>query len=97
MRRFMLLMHGDTTEPEDDSAWEPYLAHLRGTGRFEGGSSLSAVAADRTSGSPVVHGSSLVGYLVVQADDLDGARTFLAGNPIHAAGGTVEFCELLQD
>lgn len=93
----MLLMHGDTTEPEDDGAWGPYLERLRGTGRFEGGSSLRSVAADRISGSPVVHSPTLVGYLVVQADDLDGARALLVGNPVHTAGGTVEFCELIED
>lgn len=97
MRRFMLLMYGDTTEPEDDVAWGPYLEQLRETGRFEGGSSLRFVAADRISGSPVVQSPSLVGYLVVQADGLDGARALLAGNPVHVAGGTVEFCELLED
>jgi hypothetical protein len=97
MGRFLLVMHDDTTEAEATEAWGPYLAALRVSGRFEGGSSIGSVVASRLSGEPVVRESSVVGYLVVQADDVDDARSFLVDNPVYVAGGTVEICELVED
>lgn len=97
MRRFLLVMHGDTAEAEDGEAWGPYLAALRASGRFEGGSSIGSIVASRRSGAPAARQSSMVGYLVVQADDVDDARSFLVDNPVHVAGGTVEICELVED
>jgi hypothetical protein len=97
MRRFLLVMHDDTTEAEAAEAWGPYLADLTASGRFEGGSSIGSVVASRRSGEPVVRESSAVGYLVVQADDVDDARSFLVDNPVYVSCGTVEICELVGD
>lgn len=39
----------------------------------------------------------MAGYLKVQAESLEEARAFLAGNPVFEAGGTVEIRELPRD
>jgi hypothetical protein len=36
----------------------------------------------------------LAGYIRVRADNLDEAKSLLAGNPVFEAGGTVEIREL---
>jgi hypothetical protein len=97
MRRFLLVMHDDTTETEDGSSWGPYLDRLRSSGRFEGGSSIGSVVSSRRSGEPVDRTSNAVGYLLVEAEDIDAARSFLVDNPVHVAGGTVDICELVED
>ncbi len=97
MRRFLVLMHRDTTTAEDTEAWGPYLASLRQSGRFEGGSSIGGAAAHRRGGEPAHARPWLVGYLMVQAEDLEAARASLRGNPVYEAGGTVELCELVED
>jgi hypothetical protein len=38
-----------------------------------------------------------VGYLIVHAADAQAATSFLDGNPVYEAGGTVEIRELLED
>lgn len=96
MRRYLLLMQ-DTGGVEDPGAWGSYLRSLRESGRFEGGSSIGAIAAHRKEAAPVRRGVPLVGYLIVQADDLEAARSFLENNPVFEAGGTVEICELVED
>jgi hypothetical protein len=97
MRRFLFLMHADTTAAEDLLAWGPYLGMLQSTGHFEGGSSLGAGDETfRLSGQPTAV-SNLVGYLIVDADDPAGARALLDGNPTYVAGGTVEIRELIKD
>ncbi len=96
MPRFLLLMH-DTGGAEDPGAWGPYLERLRGSGRFEGGSSIGAIAAHHKGGLDAQHADPLVGYLIVHAEDPAAARGFLEGNPVFEAGGTVEVCELVED
>lgn len=97
MRRYLLLMHRDATSAEDTEAWGPYLASLRQSSRFEGGSSIGAAAAHRFGGAPAHAHPWLVGYLMVMAEDLEAARSLLRGNPVYEAGGTVELCELDED
>ena len=40
---------------------------------------------------------SLNGHIRVRAEGLESARTFLIGNPVYEAGGTVEIHELLAE
>jgi hypothetical protein len=51
----------------------------------------------RASGGPGAPADHIVGYLFVQAEDLEAAQAFLPGNPVFEAGGTVEFRELVED
>ena len=97
MRRYMFLMHNDAGSPEDANAWGPYLARLRESSRFEGGSSLGNGTASRKFGDAAPCADHLIGYLVLQAPDAYSARTFLVGNPVFEAGGTVEIRELVVD
>jgi hypothetical protein len=96
MARFLLLMH-DAGGVEDAGAWGPYLEKLRGSGRFEGGSSVGATAVHRKGGFAAHRDDSLVGYLIIGAENLESARAFLEDNPVFEAGGTVEICELVED
>lgn len=96
MNEYLLLMHDDAPRDEDMDAWGPYLAMLRATGRFDGGSSIGSgklvgETADRSALSPVV------GLLRVRAESFEAARVMLDGNPVLLAGGTVEIRVLLQD
>lgn len=97
MTQYLLLVHGDTDRTEDLDQWGPYLRRLRASGRFDGGSSIGDGRSFSMSGQPVAVSGTLVGYLVVRAESLDDARTFLAGLPTYEAGGTVEIRELLAD
>jgi hypothetical protein len=97
MNRYLLLMHGDAVLEEDVDAWGPYLAALRRTGCFEGGSSIGGGIATRKSGAGGATTNLLVGYLLVNAETVEAARELLAGNPTYEAGGTVEIRELLVD
>jgi hypothetical protein len=94
---FILLMYSDTTSAENVEAWGPYLAGLRRGGHFNGGSSVGAGLTHQKGRKPVPGSNDLVGYILVQAEDLDGAQLFLGGNPTYEAGGTVEIRELLED
>lgn len=90
-------MHDDTAVVEDPEGWGAYLSGLRRSGQFDGGSSIGAGAGHRKDGAPAPFSEHLVGYLIVHAVDLDAARTFLDGNPVYEAGGTVEIRELVED
>ena len=41
--------------------------------------------------------SNLTGFIRLRAEGLESARSFLAGNPVYEAGGTIEIRELLVD
>ncbi len=96
MSDFMLLMHGDTTVPEDSAAWDAYFGFLHRSGAFEGGSSMGDVRSYRRAGEPA-EAARLGGFLRVRAADWAGAEALLEGNPVLVAGGTVEIRELLRD
>lgn len=96
MADFMLLMHGDTTSPEDESAWDAYFERLHSSGAFEGGSSMGEVRSYRRGGATAA-AAQLTGFLRVRAPDWAAAEAFLDGNPVFAAGGTVEIRELPRD
>jgi len=86
MNEFIMLMHQDAPDAvaaDDPKRWEDYIAQLRGTGDFDGGSSIGPgerFRKDKSSASP---GSILGGYIRVRAISLESARRFLSGNPIY--------------
>jgi hypothetical protein len=88
MPDYMFFMHDDVRDGEND--WEPYLTKLKANGSFEGGSAIGNGVCVRKSGEVPSLTAHLTGYIRVTADDLDHARSLLAGNPHFEAGGTVE-------
>jgi hypothetical protein len=92
MPDYLLLMHDDAAP--DDAAWSAYLARLRETGRFQGGSAVGAGLCARKAGNAPAITAHITGFLRIRAAGLEEARSFLDGNPIYEAGGTVEICEL---
>lgn len=97
MHDYLFLMHplppGSNASPGD---WGSYLARLRRTGRFDGGSSVGGgVCVSRSGITPV--STPLAGYIRVRADSIEDACALLEGNPVIEAGGTVEVRELLRD
>jgi hypothetical protein len=92
MAEFIFLMHDDAIA--DETSWEPYLRRLQQDGFFEGGSAIGDGVCARKIGEPAGLTSHLAGYIRVNADDLDQAKSLLSGNPVFEAGGTVEIREL---
>ncbi|MDB5337707.1 MAG: hypothetical protein JWN70_3326 [Planctomycetaceae bacterium] len=97
MNDYILLMHNDTSKPhsaDTDAAWGRYFEALNKSGRFLGGSALGGGQCFARSGTPREITAHIGGYIQVQANSLDDARTFLDGNPVFEGGGTVEIREL---
>jgi hypothetical protein len=95
MADYLLFMHDDATGPTKD--WEGYLHRLRQAGAFEGGSAIGGGVVARKIGRPAPLAAHLAGFIRITARDLDHAQSFLDGNPIYEAGGTVEIRELPKD
>ena len=91
MPDYIFLMHNDA---QSDGDWGPYLTTLRATGKFQGGSAIGAGVCARKLGEPPAITNHLSGFIRVNADTIDDARTLLRGNPVFEAGGTVEIREL---
>jgi hypothetical protein len=92
MVAYIFLMHDDCNA--DERAWEPYLRRLAQGGFFEGGSAIGDGICVRKSGAPAALTAHLAGFIRVNADSLDQAKSLLIGNPVFEAGGTVEIREL---
>jgi hypothetical protein len=92
-----ILLHHDDAKSIDAAGWPPYFAKLRASGAFSGGSSIGVGQCFRKSGEIQPITAKLVGYIRVQAESLEAACAFLAGNPVYDAGGTVEIRELPRD
>ena len=92
MSDYIFLMHDDATS--EDDAWGPYLDGLKRRGCFQGGSAIGDGVRARKDGLPTDVTAHLTGFIRVGADNLDQARSLLAGNPHFEAGGTVEIREL---
>ena len=92
MPNYIFFMHDDA--PDDGDDWKPYLTKLKASGSFEGGSAIGGGVCVRKKGEPSSLTPHLAGYIRVNADDLDHAKSLLAGNPHFEAGGTVEIREL---
>ena len=94
MAEFILFTHADTGASAE---WAPYLEKLRSAGVFRGGSAIGAGVCVRKAGTPAVLSSQIVGFIRIDADDLDHARSLLEGHPTYEAGGTVEIRTLPRD
>jgi hypothetical protein len=92
MTDYIFLMHDDAIA--DEAAWGPYLQGLRQGGRLQGGSAIGDGVCARKSGTPAAVTTQVVGFIRVNANDMDGAKSLLPGNPVFEAGGTVEIREL---
>ena len=92
MPEYMFLMHDDADD--DENAWEPYLRRLKQSGCFEGGSAIGHGICARKTGAVPPLTAHLTGYIRVNANSLDHAKSMLAGDPLFEAGGTVEIREL---
>jgi hypothetical protein len=92
---YVLLMHDDAAPGPQD--WEPYFKRLRASGAFQGGSAIGAGECVRKNGETPPITAHLGGYIRITAQNLDDARTFLEGNPVYEAGGTVEIRKLPRD
>lgn len=95
MNDYILLMRGGAAGTNDSGAgWESYLAKLRQSGQFSGGSAIgSGVCVSKRGAAPDIT-ADLSGYLKVQATSIEDAKKLLAGNPVFEAGGVVEIREL---
>jgi hypothetical protein len=94
MSDYILFMHNDGSSESDSLDWNPYLASLRSAGAFQGGSAIGAGKCMRRSGQVPDISERIVGFIRVEAKDLDQVRELLIGNPVFEAGGTVEIREL---
>jgi hypothetical protein len=94
MPDYLFLMHNDAVAA--GQAWAPYLHMLIEDGTLRGGSAIGDGVCERKHGVPAALTSHLAGFMRVSADNLEHARSLLAGNPVFEAGGTVEIRELPQ-
>jgi hypothetical protein len=92
MPDYLLFMHDDATAPTE--GWDEYFRLLREAGVFEGGSAIGGGMVARKSGKPAPLAAHLGGFIRIAARDLEHAQSFLDGNPVYEAGGTVEIREL---
>jgi hypothetical protein len=61
---------------------------------FEGGSAIGSGICVRKSGTSASVTAHLAGFIRVNAESLDQAKSLLIGNPVFEAGGIVEIREL---
>ncbi|EJE54688.1 hypothetical protein PMI14_00405 [Acidovorax sp. CF316] len=97
MNEYILLMHEDapdTAAANDPQRWADYLARLRATGQFDGGSAIGAGERLRKGQPGQAATGAPSGFIRVRADSMEDAKRFLAGNPVFDAGGTVDLREL---
>lgn len=100
MNDYILLMHSDCTDlvvANDSVAWEHYFTLLHKSGLFDGGSEIGKGLTFRKAGQPGASCDQLSGYIRLRASSLEHAQSFLSGNPVYEAGGTVEIRELPRD
>lgn len=94
MAEYMFLMHSDYERHKGSENWQPYLDMLSSVGALRGGSAMGSGLCVRRSGSVPNVSDHLVGYVKIEARDLNHARDLVLGNPVFEAGGTVEIREL---
>jgi len=94
MPEYLLLMHGDATGRERQDDWTGYIDGLGKAGALRGGSAIGEGFCARQAGVVPPVSGHLVGYVKIEARDLDHARELLRGNPVYEAGGTVEIRHL---
>ena len=92
MAEYIFLMHDDAVA--DENAWEPYLRRLQQGGYLQGGSAIGEGVCLRKRGAPASLTRHLAGFIRVDSESLEQAKSLLVGNPVFEAGGTVEIREL---
>ncbi len=100
MNEYIFLMHNDATDSEiaaDGERWATYMALLRASGQFDGGSSIGSGERLRLDHASEPADGAVTGFMRVRAESLIEAKRLLAGNPTYEAGGTVEIRELTRD
>ena len=100
MNDYILFMHNDATDmahANDDKRWNEYISMLRGSGQFEGGSSIGAGECLKKNAPATAAPVEVTGFIQVRAASLQDAKRFLVGNPVYEAGGTVEVRELPRE
>lgn len=98
MNEYIFLMFGDATDAkmaDDGALWDIYIARLRASGQFDGGSSIGAGLSCRKGSGAQPAPPGCTGFIRVRAHSLAAAQSLLDGNPTYEAGGTVEVRELL--
>ena len=93
MEEYLFLMHDDVLDSgvvNDDRLWEAYLAKLRDSGQFDGGSVIGPGAKFRKNCTGNVMTTAVSGFIRIRAESMEAAQKFLIGNPTYEAGGTVE-------
>lgn len=96
MPDFLLLMHRDSTDRETVEDWASYIDQLSAKGVLRGGSVIGDGLCVRREPPAPATTDHLVGYVKVEARDLDHAVELVRGNPVYEAGGTVEVRSLPQ-
>ena len=94
MPDYIALMRRDTSSEVADADWAPYLETLRAAGALRGGSAIGDGICVRRDGGKALINADIVGFIRIEARDLDDVTTMLAGNPVYEAGGTIEIREL---
>lgn len=100
MNEYILFMHDDVVDrsiADDGARWERYIASLRTSGQFEGGSSIGPGMLCKKSRANHDATRTINGYIKLRAENVEAAQRFLAGNPVYEAGGTVEVRELIRE
>jgi hypothetical protein len=94
LAEFIFLMHDDYCRDDLAEQWQSYLDRLGSAGALRGGSAIGGGLCVRHSGNIPDISGHLVGYVKIEARDLNHARELVVGNPVFEAGGTVEIREL---
>ena len=94
MAEFMLLLHGVILRDEKSQDWRTDLEFLSAEGALRGGSAIGPGVCIRRSGAVPNVTRHIVGYVIIEARNLDHTRRLAQANPFYEAGGTVEIREL---
>lgn len=99
MNKYLMINHGvGARNPEavTPEKWEAYFQLLREKEHFVGGSALAHGIAlkDGLYAAPV--SPSISGYILIQAENMETARSIAWQSPLHHAGGTVEVFKLVE-
>jgi hypothetical protein len=90
MADFIFLMHNDATQPTQSADWAHYITSLRAGKHFAGGSALGGGTLVKSDAVSDAITSQIVGYMVINASDIEEAKRLARENPACRAGGTVE-------
>ena len=95
MAQYLLLMHNDARDRGEEAPdWRAYLEALTTAGALQAGSAIGEGDCVRRSEPAPGITRHLVGYIKIEARDLDHARDLARANPVYMRGGTVEIREL---